>query len=557
MLRYIVYFGCALFSLFFSITCPLYAAGEEPATALSPDGTLRTLAANAETWFRFDYGGSHSPLQIELTDSGLADIRFSLHTPEQLADWRRGLALKAIGQIARAGGVPNDNLRWAGHFQAAGTYYIVVRNLMNITVSYRLVVSGPTISSSPNTADQASNSQATNTASSSSLPTNSNIPSSAPSAEFAIGGIVTLTPDAAQALASKNSGVIILTRSTRLIAGAVYPNVSFQLAKSGVQLVGDPNHPPTIIAPAGKYGIVAHNVIAPTVKFINIQTSTLAQDQWKWYSDITNYISDDAKYGGILFKDTQIGVIRNVTIIGADGTTDGASHSAGISGITLLNTIATLVAKNKLNGNIFGIIIAGGKDNLLLDNVIQENIRQGLVPGTGDLCNGCDSAAIAITYGSGASQSRNNIIGLPGHGNWISGGNGIFVIFNGVRQTGAGAGNFNFFVENNIAAEWNGVEAVATEGNIFARNIINFSKNTVGYWMTGSTFTMDSRYEEGMLGALGKIQVQITDKRFGYNLSGVMHVVENPQLPDLAALPSAAREFLRQQPPHSPYEPIP
>ena len=106
MLRYIVYFGCALFSLFFSITCPLYAAGEEPATALSPDGTLRTLAANAETWFRFDYGGSHSPLQIELTDSGLADIRFSLHTPEQLADWRRGLALKAIGQIARAGGVP-------------------------------------------------------------------------------------------------------------------------------------------------------------------------------------------------------------------------------------------------------------------------------------------------------------------------------------------------------------------------------------------------------------------------------------------------------------------
>lgn len=533
------------------------AGGDDPSTPLVPDGVLRHLAPANIAWYHFYYGGNQSPFQIELTDSGLSDIGFALYTPEQFERWQRGLPLKPVGQIARAGGIPSGNLLWAGNFKTGGEYYITVHNPMETVISYRLTVSGPAIQLPANGAPNESNA-AINSASPTPVPSAGVVkPNIVIPTELARGGLMILTPEAARAFATRNGGVVAFARPVRLVAGAIYSNMRFQLAASGAQLLGDPNHPPTIIPPAGTYGIVAENVQAPIVKFIKIQTSTLAQDQWKWYSDITNKIHTDRRYGGILFANTQNGVIQNVTIVGADGSTDGASHSASIVGIALLDARGTLVAKNKLNGNIFGIIIGGGKNNILLDNYIMENIRQGLVPGTGDLCNGCDSCAIAIAYGADNTSADSNVIGMPGHGNWLGGGNGIFVIWNGKWQTGAGGGNHNFFIENNISAEWNAAEAVATTGNIFVRNVVNFSKNTVGFWLTGSDFSVDSHYRDGFLGAAGKTQIQVTDNRFGYNLSGVMHILENPPLPSLTTLPQAARDYLQRQPTHNQYEPIP
>lgn len=531
------------------------ASGNDLATAIAPDGALRTLAAGTDIWYRFDYGRKGSAILVELTDSGLADIRFTIHTPEQIESWLRGTRLQSVGQITRAGGIPNRPLTWAGHFNGRGTYYVVVRNLMAIPVTYRLLVSGPAVSIARNSPDDSNSAPSPVTpAVDPSAPPGSDLPKAA--APFARGPAAVLYPDAARSLAARNNGIVGLGSSIRLIAGARYENLRFQILRANVQIIGDINNPPTIIPPAGTYGISAEGVDSPRVAFINIQTSTLAQDQWKWYADITNHIFADPKYGGVLFSNVKNGHIEKVTIVGADGSTDGASHSAGVSGITLLDNTGTLVADSRLNGNIFGLIIAGGSENVVVDNVIVNNIRQGLVPGTGDLCNGCDSAGVAITYAADGSASRNNMIGLPGHGNWISGGNGVFVICNN-KLPGGGGGHYNFFVENNLAAEWNGVEAVATEGNVFVRNVIYFTGNTVGYWLTGSTFTMDSRFREGLSGARGKIEFQITDARFGSNLSGAMRLVENPRLPDPGALPYNVREYLARQTPHIAYAPIP
>lgn len=533
----------------------IHASGGDPLTAISPDGDLRVLGPHSETWFRFEYRGNGSPIRIELTDSRDSDISFAIYTPGQIAEWLTGKRVQAIGQIARAGGEPNHNLIWVGKFRNGGTYYVAVRNPMSIDISYRLLASGPSVSF-PHVTTLANSDSPSNPP----KPIRQALPpppqNTALVEDPIASSLSTLSPDIARVLAARNGGKVILKHSIRLVPGAVYPNVSFQIAASRVQLLGDATHPPTIIPPAGAYGIIAFDVEAPVVRAVNIATTTQPRDQWKWYAEITNGIVDDHKYGGVLFVNTRYGTIRNVVIVAADGTTDGASHSAGIVGITLINNTGTLVARNKLNGNIFGLILAGGSANVLLDNIITDNIRQGLVPGTGDLCNGCDSAGIAITYGPDGSSSHNNFIGLPGHGNRIGGGNAVFMICK-QKQIGGGGGNNNFFIENNLWAEWNAFEAVATVGNVFVRNVINFSKNTVGYWLTGSFFTVDSRFTDGLLGADGKVQVQLTDRRAGNDLSGTMRVIENPPAPNLAELPAAVREYLRQLPPHSPYEEIP
>lgn len=559
------------------------ASGGDPFSALPPDGVLRTLAPNAQTWFHFEYRSSGSPIQIELTDSGQSDIRFAVYTPAQIEDWHNGRGLVSVGQIARAGGVPNRNLVWAGKFPARGTYYVAVYNPMSIVVSYRLWVLGPAISfplvpAPPDSTVQTVTGKPASDASS--LQTVTEKPASDTSSLTATeksasdtaspppkpvttviealipGSGSMLSPEAASAIAAKNGGRVAVNHSIRLVAGAVYPNVSFHITASRAQISGDANNPPLIIPPAGAYGIVAADVDAPVVKGVNILTTTMPQDQWKWYAEITTSIVTERKYGGVLFENVRHGVIKNVVIVGADGTTDGASHSAGVAGITLINNSGTLVAASKLNGNIFGLILAGGSGNVLLDNVIANNIRQGLVPGTGDLCNGCDSAGVAITYGPDGAAAHHNIIGLPGHGNRISGGNAVFVICK-QKHTGGGGGNNNFFIENNLWAEWNGFEAVGTVGNVFVRNVINFSENTVGYWLTGSNFTVDAWYTHGLVGAEGKVKVQLTDKRADNDLSGTMRVLENPPAPDIAGLPQAVREHLQQVAPHSPFDPVP
>lgn len=529
------------------------SGGESPFNALPPDGALHTLSPNARTWFRFDYHSVGTPIQILLTDSGRSDISFTIYTPEQIDQWHAGRPLQSVGQIVRAGGVPDHNLIWNGKFKTRGAFYVTVQNPTNNLISFRLFVTGPAISLPPATAGDAAPAPVNpKPASEIAPPPAKTIVQEDP----ALRSLAVLSPDLAHALAAKNGGVVALAHPVRLIAGALYTNISFQIVAPRVRIIGDPIHPPTIIPPGGSYGVVARDLDSPAVESVNILTSTLPQDRWRWYAEITSAITDEQKYGGVLFVNTRNGIIKNITIVGADGTTDGSSHSAGIIGVTLLNNVGTLLVNNQLNGNIFGVIIAGGKSNILLDNTITNNIRQGLVPGTGDLCNGCDSAGVALTYGSDGVSTTNNIIGLPGHGNRISGGNAVFVICK-LKQTGGGGGNHNFFVENTLWAEWNAFEAVATVGNVFVRNVINFSKNTVGYWLTGSDFIVDSRYKDGLLGSAGKIQAQVTDRRADNNLSGAMRILDNPPTPNLSALPPAVHQYLQQFPPHSPYDPIP
>ncbi|RIK33198.1 MAG: hypothetical protein DCC52_03825, partial [Chloroflexi bacterium] len=95
-------------ALFFVGGSASFAAGGGPGDALYADGSAQTLAPHGELWFRFDYGGAN---QID--------------TPQAIADWQNGAALKEIGS---GGNVQNHALGWSGRFNFPGVFYVVAHN---------------------------------------------------------------------------------------------------------------------------------------------------------------------------------------------------------------------------------------------------------------------------------------------------------------------------------------------------------------------------------------------------------------------------------------------
>ncbi len=122
-----------------------HASGPDPSAAFPPDGAPRVLLANAVMWYRFEYNGDRSPVEVTLSADAVDTISFTVYTPEQVALWRSGGELKGVGELARSGGSPSDDLVWRGNFKSGGSYYVAVQNGMNNAILQRLSVIGSSV----------------------------------------------------------------------------------------------------------------------------------------------------------------------------------------------------------------------------------------------------------------------------------------------------------------------------------------------------------------------------------------------------------------------------
>lgn len=131
-----------LFGILFLLSAvPANAAA--PATgpdgALAPDGTAQTVAAQSEQWYQLDLGGHKAALSVTLDAVSREALRLAIYTPEQVANWQSGDALKALGM----GGAQADHtLGWYGTLNQAGTYYAVVYNDSDAPVTVTVRASG-------------------------------------------------------------------------------------------------------------------------------------------------------------------------------------------------------------------------------------------------------------------------------------------------------------------------------------------------------------------------------------------------------------------------------
>jgi hypothetical protein len=131
-------------------------AGSGPLDPLTVrNNSWQTIAPNTSLWFYFDYTGDRSKVEVALNNYGVSNVRFAIYTPAQAEQWLRGEspAPTPVGLGTKPGGaevtpVPYD-LVWLGAFNFPGRFFIVVTNDGTKPASYRLTVTGTSITMYP------------------------------------------------------------------------------------------------------------------------------------------------------------------------------------------------------------------------------------------------------------------------------------------------------------------------------------------------------------------------------------------------------------------------
>jgi hypothetical protein len=112
-----------------------------PATSVYIDNETHVIPGKTTLYFRFEYNGDNSPIEVALTDGADRNLSFNVYTPEQINDSTWWL-LPPIGRGTRLHGT---DLGWTGKFYAPGTYYVEVQNLNDQPQNYTLTVRGPDV----------------------------------------------------------------------------------------------------------------------------------------------------------------------------------------------------------------------------------------------------------------------------------------------------------------------------------------------------------------------------------------------------------------------------
>ena len=126
--------------------------GAGPYDPLMVTGTFQTLAPNASAWYYFDYGADKSRVEVDVDANGATNLRLAIFTPEQATAWAQDPTTKPVGlgsQPSASSAAAIHDLVWLGAFRNSGRYFAVVTNDNASPVSYRLLVSGASITLAP------------------------------------------------------------------------------------------------------------------------------------------------------------------------------------------------------------------------------------------------------------------------------------------------------------------------------------------------------------------------------------------------------------------------
>ncbi len=156
------------------------------------DNQPHTLEANADTWFKFDYGlvNSTPPIvMLRLVNGASSGVRFEVWAPKDIAAWSQNQPV-GRGTVARVDcstGLPggtdclSNDLSWAGAFGGPGTFYVHVVNDTPSPQSFFLTIQGAGVGLGAPTAPGATTPGATAAhAPTAPPPTHTSTPSAAP-----------------------------------------------------------------------------------------------------------------------------------------------------------------------------------------------------------------------------------------------------------------------------------------------------------------------------------------------------------------------------------------
>ncbi|MCX6032640.1 MAG: hypothetical protein NT169_25555 [Chloroflexi bacterium] len=126
------------------------AAGTGPDSAATLPGNWVKLDAGSRVWYAFQYGGDGSQISARVASEPAGAVAFSVWTPGGLALWSATGEEKPVGR-GSANNTLGGDWFWTGHFNEAGTYYLVVESTGNIPAYYMPQISGDAVYVAPAT----------------------------------------------------------------------------------------------------------------------------------------------------------------------------------------------------------------------------------------------------------------------------------------------------------------------------------------------------------------------------------------------------------------------
>ncbi len=156
MLLLAAFLGLALFMLL-----GLSPSRNDPFHAPYIDNQAHTIAANSDTWFRFDYGFIAPPrtvVTLDIVNGAQSGLGFEVWAPEIIAEWWKekptgqGMVLSidcTTGTLRGGGQCQSKDLLWIGAFGSVGTYYVRVINNNSSPSQFLLTVQGTSVSPAP------------------------------------------------------------------------------------------------------------------------------------------------------------------------------------------------------------------------------------------------------------------------------------------------------------------------------------------------------------------------------------------------------------------------
>lgn len=138
----------------------LAGLGTMTAFAQEPDGTSPALSAYIDNeshsiegitthYFRFEYAGDNSPINISLLNGADRNLAFNVYTPEQINESTWWL----LPPIGRGTPLHQTDLVWLGKFYVPGTYYVGLQNFGDQLQEYTMTISGPSVRLCPVSTD--------------------------------------------------------------------------------------------------------------------------------------------------------------------------------------------------------------------------------------------------------------------------------------------------------------------------------------------------------------------------------------------------------------------
>jgi hypothetical protein len=124
-----------------------------PASAIGPDNQSRLISAYTSLWYKFDYAGDRSKVEITLQNGAVNNLAFNLYAPDQITlpnDYGSPIG-KGTTQFINCDGAKclSNDLLWAGDFFVGGTFYIQVMNQNSGDKPFAISATGSGVAAHP------------------------------------------------------------------------------------------------------------------------------------------------------------------------------------------------------------------------------------------------------------------------------------------------------------------------------------------------------------------------------------------------------------------------